>query len=111
ERFWPAMDLPRVRAWWPRVVLINTVQLAITILVGQGWNRWLSGGSLFHLSAHLNFFGTAPILYLFSSFIFYWWHRLRHESQFLRPADLGHVLSHLPESGEVPRPLRLRRLA
>ena len=35
ERFWPAMKLPRVRAWWPRVLLINAIQLAITILAGE----------------------------------------------------------------------------
>jgi hypothetical protein len=34
ERLWPAMALPRVRAWWPRVLLINAIQLGITILAG-----------------------------------------------------------------------------
>ena len=33
EWLWPAMELPRVRAWWPRVVLVNTIQLGLTIVV------------------------------------------------------------------------------
>jgi sterol desaturase/sphingolipid hydroxylase (fatty acid hydroxylase superfamily) len=83
ERLWPAMALPRVRAWWPRVLLVNAIQLGITILAGQTWNRWLAGGSLFHLAAHLPPFGSAVVAYVFSTFIYYWWHRYRHESQFL----------------------------
>lgn len=41
ERLWPAMELPRVNAWWARVILINSIQLGITVLAGQTWNRWL----------------------------------------------------------------------
>ena len=26
ERLWPANELPRVRAWYPRVFLINAIQ-------------------------------------------------------------------------------------
>jgi hypothetical protein len=28
ERLWPAMELPRVDAWWGRVILINSTQLS-----------------------------------------------------------------------------------
>jgi len=35
ERLWPAMKLPRVNAWWGRVILINSIQLGITVLAGQ----------------------------------------------------------------------------
>ena len=31
ERLWPAMELPRVNAWWGRVILINSIQLGITV--------------------------------------------------------------------------------
>jgi sterol desaturase/sphingolipid hydroxylase (fatty acid hydroxylase superfamily) len=82
ERCWPAMDLPRVRAWWPRVLLINSVQLAIVVLVGQLWSRWLSQYSLLHLGAHLSAWSSAAVAYFLSTFIYYWWHRLRHDSAF-----------------------------
>ena len=41
ERLWPAMELPRVNAWWARVILINLIQLGITVLPAKpgivGW--------------------------------------------------------------------------
>ena len=77
------MELPRVRAWWPRVILINAIQLGITLLAGLTWNRWVSHVSLFHLSEHLGDWTAALITYVFSTFVYYWWHRLRHESHFL----------------------------
>jgi hypothetical protein len=49
ERLWPAMELPRVNAWWGRVILINSIQLGITLLAGQTWNRWLDHASIFCL--------------------------------------------------------------
>ena len=83
ERLWPAMELPRVRAWWPRVLLINAIQLGITLLAGLTWNRWLAHCSLFHLGAYLGAWSSALVVYVFSTFVYYWWHRYRHESQFL----------------------------
>jgi sterol desaturase/sphingolipid hydroxylase (fatty acid hydroxylase superfamily) len=77
------MELPRVHNWWARVLLINSIQLGITILAGLTWNRWLDHRSLFHLSAHLPDWGAALLAYFFSTFVYYWWHRYRHESQFL----------------------------
>ena len=82
ERFWPAMELPRVRAWWPRVLLINAIQLGITVLAGATWNRWFDRTSLFHLRDYLPAWTSALVVYTFSTFVFYWWHRYRHESQF-----------------------------
>jgi sterol desaturase/sphingolipid hydroxylase (fatty acid hydroxylase superfamily) len=83
ERLWPAMDLPRVNAWWGRVILINSIQLGIVFVAGQTWNRWLAQRSLFHLSEHWNDFSAALVAYFVSTFIYYWWHRFRHESKFL----------------------------
>ena len=83
ERLWPAMELPRVTAWWGRVILINTIQLGITLLAGQTWNRWLDHASIFCLRDHFGDLSSAAIIYFFSTFVYYWWHRYRHESQFL----------------------------
>ena len=52
ERFWPAMELPRVNAWWGRIILINSIQLGITLLAGQTWNRWFNHTSIFCLRDH-----------------------------------------------------------
>ena len=51
-RLWPAMELPRVNAWWGRAILINSIQLGITFLAGQTWNRWLDHASIFCLRDH-----------------------------------------------------------
>jgi len=83
ERLWPAMELPRVRAWWGRVLLINSIQFGITVLAGQTWNHWLNHASIFHLKDHLGDWPSALIIYVFSTFVYYWWHRARHDSQFL----------------------------
>jgi sterol desaturase/sphingolipid hydroxylase (fatty acid hydroxylase superfamily) len=83
ERLWPAMKLPRVNAWWARVLTINSIQLGITVLAGRSWSRWLDHVSVFHLKERLGDLSSALIIYLFSTFVYYWWHRYRHESQFL----------------------------
>src|SRR5215212_2451612 len=82
EKFWPAMKLPRVRAWWPRVVLVNAIQLGITVLAAVTWNRWFDHWSVFHLRDHLGPWSSAGAVYVFSTFVFYWWHRFRPESPF-----------------------------
>src|SRR6202049_1943125 len=48
EKLWPAVELPRVRAWWARVIAVNAVQLGIVILAGVTWDRWLGGAPPFH---------------------------------------------------------------
>jgi sterol desaturase/sphingolipid hydroxylase (fatty acid hydroxylase superfamily) len=83
ERLWPAMKLPRVNAWWGRIILINSIQLGITFLAGQTWNRWLDHASIFCLRDHFGDWPSAAVIYFFSTFIYYWWHRYRHESAFL----------------------------
>ncbi len=81
EKLWPAMELPRVRAWWARVALINAIQLGIIIIAGYTWNHWLARWSAVHLSAHLGDWAQGIIAYFVSTFIYYWWHRIRHESK------------------------------
>jgi sterol desaturase/sphingolipid hydroxylase (fatty acid hydroxylase superfamily) len=99
ERLWPAMELPRVHNWWSRVALINSIQLGITILAGMTWDRWLHERSVFHLGSHLSDWASALVAYFISTFIYYWWHRFRHESQFFW--RLCHQLHHSPRRIEI----------
>jgi sterol desaturase/sphingolipid hydroxylase (fatty acid hydroxylase superfamily) len=80
ERIWPAGELPKVRGWWARVALVNLVQCGALLLAGQTWDRWLRRASLLHLSDWLGDMPAALLAYLFSTFVYYWWHRVRHES-------------------------------
>jgi sterol desaturase/sphingolipid hydroxylase (fatty acid hydroxylase superfamily) len=99
ERLWPANELPTVRAWWVRVALVNAVQLGMVVLAGRSWDRWLARASLFHVSGFMGDWAAACIAYFCSTFIYYWWHRFRHQSQlFWR---LCHQLHHSPRRLEL----------
>ena len=99
ERWWPAAALPRVRAWYPRVILINGIQAAIVALVGTLWDRVLSAHSLMRLADDLDPLRQGAAAYLVAAFVFYWWHRWRHTSQFWW--RLCHQLHHSAQRIEV----------
>ncbi len=99
ERLWPANALPRVDAWWGRIILVNAIQLGVVLLAGATWDRWLARASLFHLGENLGDIPSAVIAYLVSTFVYYWWHRLRHESRFFW--RLCHQLHHSPRRIEL----------
>lgn len=80
ERMRPGSVLPNVRGWWGRVVAIDLFQILITLVAGLTWNRWLQGDSLFSVAKLPNWLAIS-MTYLFSTFVFYWWHRVRHESR------------------------------
>lgn len=99
ERLWPAAKLPRVEAWWARILLINAIQLGVLLLAGQTWDRWMSGTSLFHVSHYSTDLVAAVVAYFVSSFVYYWWHRFRHESQVFW--KLCHQLHHSARRIEI----------
>ena len=99
ERLWPANALPKVEGWWPRVVFVNAIQLGMIILAGFTWDRWLQSASLFSLQNHLGAFAQGAVAYFVSTFVYYWWHRIRHDSRlFWR---LCHQLHHSPARIEL----------
>jgi sterol desaturase/sphingolipid hydroxylase (fatty acid hydroxylase superfamily) len=99
EKVNPGWRLPEVKTWTLRVLLINTVQLGIVLLAGVSWERWLSTASLFHLSTKVGPLPGGFLAYFIATFVFYWWHRLRHESDFLWLHF--HQIHHSPQRIEV----------
>ena len=99
ERLRPGWVLPRVRTWPLRVLAINAVQLGVVLLAGLSWERWLSQTSLLHLSRHLSPVAGGLLAYAIATFVFYWWHRWRHESDVLW--RLFHQIHHSPQRLEV----------
>jgi len=99
ERIWPATELPKVRAWWWRVAFVNIIQLGIVILAGLTWDRWLQSTSIMNLGVTIHPILGASIAYFASTFIYYWWHRFRHESRFFW--QLCHQLHHSPRRIEL----------
>jgi sterol desaturase/sphingolipid hydroxylase (fatty acid hydroxylase superfamily) len=81
ERVIPGWRLPKVRTWPLRVLAINGVQLIVVVVAGMTWERWLSTASLFHLSRHVGPAVGGLIAYFIATFVFYWWHRWRHETR------------------------------
>jgi len=99
ERARPGWRLPAVRGWWWRVLAINGAQLAIVVVAGFTWERWASHASLLHLSDHVGPALGGLIAYFIATFIFYWWHRARHESDVLW--RFFHQIHHSPQRLEV----------
>ncbi|MGW8394756.1 sterol desaturase family protein [Pseudoduganella sp. HUAS MS19] len=99
ERLRPGWKLPQVRTWPVRVLAINAVQLGVVLLAGVSWERWASQGSLLHLSDHVGPVAGGLLAYFIATFVFYWWHRMRHESDLLW--RLFHQIHHSPQRIEV----------
>ena len=81
------------------MLLINGAQLAVVLLAGISWGRWLSSASVFHLSQRVGDVSAGLIAYFIATFIFYWWHRVRHESDFLW--RIFHQIHHSAQRLEV----------
>jgi sterol desaturase/sphingolipid hydroxylase (fatty acid hydroxylase superfamily) len=100
ERVVPDRVLPKVPGWWVRVGVLNAAQLGVVVLAGYTWDRWLLRASWFGVGA----FGlAAPVQgvlgYVVASFVYYWWHRARHEVNFLWLTC--HQLHHSPQRIET----------
>jgi sterol desaturase/sphingolipid hydroxylase (fatty acid hydroxylase superfamily) len=99
ERAIPGWQLPNVRTWPFRVLLMNFVQLGVVLLAGITWESWLSTRSMFQLSRHVSPILGGLLAYFIATFFFYWWHRWRHESDFLW--QVFHQIHHSPQRLEV----------
>ena len=99
ERAVPGWKLPKVRTWPLRVLLVNAVQLGVVLLAGVSWERWARGRSLLHVSEHVGPLAGGLLAYFVATFVFYWWHRWRHESDFLWLHF--HQIHHSPRRLEV----------
>ena len=99
ERVIPGWRLPQVRTWPVRVLAINVVQLGVVLLAGVTWERWFAQSSILHLSKHLSPIACGMVAYFIATFIFYWWHRWRHEHALLWRGF--HQIHHSPQRLEV----------
>jgi sterol desaturase/sphingolipid hydroxylase (fatty acid hydroxylase superfamily) len=77
-----AQRWPETAGWWPRALLLNALGFSGLLLFGEGLRSWLSAHRLFH-GERLGVVGGAVVGYLVMSFFNYWWHRLRHTSDFV----------------------------
>jgi sterol desaturase/sphingolipid hydroxylase (fatty acid hydroxylase superfamily) len=78
ERRKAARSWPQVDGWWPRAIAANVVQAAIAVIAGVAWDGWMIRQQPWSL-AHLGIGLQAGIGYVVITFVYYWWHRLRHD--------------------------------
>src|SRR5262245_39249159 len=98
ERFAPGSRQPQVRGWIPRVALLNLAQIAVVYVGAMSWDRWLPQLRLWNGEA----FGVVPGMvmgYIAITFVYYWWHRARHQNKWLW--RWFHQVHHSPARIEV----------
>ena len=99
ERAFPGWPLPHVKTWPLRVVAVNLVQIGVVLLAGISWEKWLSSTSLFKIEHYVTPAAGGFIAYFIATFVFYWWHRWRHENDKLWL--MIHQIHHSPQRLEV----------
>jgi sterol desaturase/sphingolipid hydroxylase (fatty acid hydroxylase superfamily) len=98
ERVLPGRNLPNSAYWYIRSLSINFVQLAITLITGQIWLAVFGDISLLNLSEYDTPLLEGFIGWFTGTFIFYWWHRLRHVNGFWQ---IFHQIHHSASRIEV----------
>lgn len=84
--------------WWPRAIAFNLIQAGIAVIAAYSWDLWLPLFKLADFSA-LSFIWQIAIGYAVLTFIYYWWHRARHEIPLLWRTF--HQIHHSPARLEV----------
>ena len=98
ERIKPGRMLPKIKNWYYMALMINVIQLIITLLTARLWIEIFGEISLFKIRNWQSeilqgFFG-----WLIGTFFFYWWHRVRHIKGFWL---IFHQLHHSPSRIEA----------
>jgi len=94
----PGRSWPQVTGWWFRALLLNAVQVGSVFLAGIAWDGWLTQHRPWSAD-DLGTIGGAVVGYLAITFVYYWWHRWRHEYDFLW--RWFHQVHHSPQRIEV----------
>lgn len=95
----PGRRWPWVGGWWVRAIALNLVQAGMVFVAGVTWDGWFAGVSLWNLEDILGHAGGAIAGYLVITFVYYWWHRARHEVPVLW--RIFHQVHHSPQRIEI----------
>ncbi len=82
ERLVRGREFPRNKSWLSRAVALNLVQVTIVWLAGTLWDGWMLAHRPFSAD-RLGLWAGASVGYVVITFVYYWWHRARHEIPFL----------------------------
>ncbi len=83
ERVRPGRDLPNSPGWYVRTLSLNLAQVGIVLVAGISWNTWFKPLSIINISHTLSVPVQGALAWFIGTFLFYWWHRARHEIGFL----------------------------
>jgi sterol desaturase/sphingolipid hydroxylase (fatty acid hydroxylase superfamily) len=98
ERLRPGRALPEVRGWYARAALMNVMQLVLIGAGGLVWNTYFRNHAVFNLGQWQNPVIEGAFYWFVGTFVFYWWHRLRHANGFWL---VFHQIHHSPSRIEV----------
>jgi len=98
ERVRPGRALEPVHGWYTRALAMTGVQFGITLATAGLWAQIFGTASLFHLRTWHAPLAEGFTAWFVGTFLFYWWHRLRHQNGFWL---LFHQLHHSPSRIEV----------
>ncbi len=96
----PGRPWPRVAGWWLRAALLNGFQVGMVFVAGVAWDGWMLRHRPWSADC-LGVAGGAVVGYLTLTFVYYWRHRFRHQSDFLW--RWFHQVHHSPQRIEVIR--------
>lgn len=94
----PGRRWPKVRGWIGRAALLNGAQAAMVFVGGSLWERWMQAHRPWSADV-LGPTGGALVGYLVLTFVYYWWHRVRHTQPWL--FRWVHQIHHSPKRLEI----------
>ena len=94
----PGRTWPRVASWWPRALALTACQVGAVWLAGTLWDGWMVVHRPWSADA-LGPVGGALVGYFATTFVYYWWHRWRHEVPSLW--RWCHQVHHSPQRIEI----------
>ena len=97
ERLVPGRELPKATGRYWRALLVNLMQLGITLVTARLWIN-LFDTSLFKLAAWNAPFLEGFVGWFIGTFFFYWWHVIRHRPGFW---VVFHQIHHSPSRIEI----------
>lgn len=97
EHLRPGRALPKAPGFHARAVALNGFQAASVYLLGTTFDDWWSALAPWH--PNVGTLGGALLGYLAITFVYYWWHRARHEVDWLWRTI--HQLHHSPARLEI----------
>lgn len=98
ERVYPGRPLPKVKGWYARAIFINAIQVILIGVGGLTWNKFFREYSLFKFGHWHSPFLEGLFYWFFGTFVFYWWHRIRHRNGFW---VIFHQIHHSPSRIEA----------